>query len=72
MRYKSAIKAGKLANGEERGKGSVVHLVSEDSLYYGTAAMCGERPAITWSERENLSVTCKKCLKIINKKGEAS
>ncbi len=67
MKYKNAIKAGKLANGWERGKGSVVHLVPEQYVYCGGTAACGERPAIAWSEREDLVVTCKKCLKAVTK-----
>jgi len=54
------VKAGKLANGAEKGKGLIVHL-SEYS-YYGPA-LCGAIPAIQWNERPEKEVTCKKCLK---------
>jgi hypothetical protein len=59
MIYK-VIKAGKLANGFERGKGSIVHL--SKSSYYGPA-LCGAVPAIQWIERNEREVTCAKCLK---------
>lgn len=55
------IKAGKLANGMERGKGSIVHL--SESSYCGPA-LCGASPAISWCLRPEKEITCKKCLNL--------
>jgi hypothetical protein len=59
------VKAGKLADGWEKGKGQVVHLIQQDFFPYDPVeAICGDRPSISWSERDNdTKVTCKKCLK---------
>lgn len=59
------VKAGKLANGAERGKGSIIHYSEYD--YIGPS-LCGVSPKISWSLRENKEVTCKKCLKLFNQK----
>lgn len=53
-------KAGRLANGYESGKGSILHLT--DSPYAGRA-LCGVAPQIQWIECPDSSVTCEKCLK---------
>lgn len=58
---KRLIKAGKLANGFERGKGQVVHLVPDGASYCGNA-VCGSRPAVQWTDAGHALVTCKKCL----------
>lgn len=60
---KAAIKAGKLANGFERGKGTVVHAIESDLPY----SVCGTRPANQWIQRDDLVVNCKRCLKKLNK-----
>lgn len=64
MNLKKVVKAGALANGAERGKGRVVHLV--DSVHpYMELALCGAVPAIQWSIRDDAEeVTCKKCLRL--------
>lgn len=66
-KYSGAVKAGKLANGLERGKGKVVHII--DSRYVGVwgYSLCGERPAIAWSERELTAATCPKCIRQLRK-----
>lgn len=56
------VKAGKLANGAERGKGLIVHL--SESNYCGLA-LCGTSPRIQWSVRSESEVNCKKCLKLV-------
>ena len=61
---KTVIKAGKLANGAEKGKGKVVHLVDDNTIYC-CKAICGTEPAIQWIERPDLTPTCKKCLKLV-------
>jgi len=61
---KTMVKAGKLANGAERGKGKIVHLVPDENSY-AYKSLCGEVPAIQWSDRPDLNVTCKKCLKLV-------
>lgn len=53
------VKAGKLANGFERGKGTMAHLVKKDS--YAGAALCGEKPAVQWTTSENPRRHCLKC-----------
>lgn len=63
---KTAVKAGKLANGWERGKGRVVHLIDTKKDLYMQKALCGEQPAIQWTEREDAQPTCSKCLKHFN------
>lgn len=55
-KLKAAVKAGKLANGFERGKGRVVHIVNSGE------SLCGQRPAISWSERDWKETSCKKCI----------
>jgi hypothetical protein len=59
MKY--GVKAGKLASGAERGKGSVVHAIDTDSDLYLQEALCGARPKIQWSERGG-QTTCSKCI----------
>lgn len=61
---KPAVKAGKLANGAERGKGKVVHMVPSDYPVM-EKALCGDQPKISWTIRENSVITCKKCLKMM-------
>lgn len=60
---KKVIKAGKLANGFERGKGKIVHLVFDEGIYYGPS-LCGEVAAIQFIEVIDKEVTCKKCIKL--------
>jgi hypothetical protein len=70
MKFTPAVKAGPLANGFERGKGRVVHAINlqYDGTFDGlVASLCGDRPAICWSERYDAEITCKKCLKKLNK-----
>lgn len=55
------VKAGKLANGFERGKGIVAHLVEKDS--YAGASLCGEKPAVQWTTSENPKY-CLKCSRL--------
>ena len=55
---KAYVKAGRLVNGWERGKGTVVHAVSENSA----ESVCGQRPAIAWAERELHQINCAKCM----------
>ena len=57
-----ATKAGKLANGFERGKGTIVHAVQSLAPYV-ERALCGSAPKVQWIAREGASVTCQKCLK---------
>jgi hypothetical protein len=61
---KKVVKAGKLANGFELGKGKIVHLVDSDKEIdlYCRDSLCGERPAISWTEVD-CEVTCSKCLR---------
>lgn len=67
----SAVLAGRCANGYERGRGSVVHLVavSERELQFGinsSFAICGKthgRRSAGWSLSE-AEATCPKCLKM--------
>lgn len=69
---KAAVKAGKLANGWERGKGSVLHLIeTEHPDLYMQKALCGAQPAIQWTERDvDLSKCCPKCLKKLSGVGK--
>lgn len=60
--FTSATKAGKLANGFERGKGTIVHAVQSVAPYV-ERALCGSAPKVQWIAREGASVTCQKCLK---------
>ena len=55
------VKAGKLANGAERGKGRIIHLVDSDHPYL-EPALCGEVPKIQWSTIEDNRVSCSKCV----------
>lgn len=60
---KKAYKSGRLTNGEENGKGYIVHLVPDlgwSKAFCGTKP--GKRSAIGWCETEK-EVTCEKCLK---------
>jgi hypothetical protein len=59
--YIAAVKAGKLTNGYELGKGRKIHLVPVEKSYCGYA-LCGDRPAIQWSERELDTVNCSECM----------
>jgi hypothetical protein len=54
-------KAGKLANGFEIGKGSIIHLNYSGNEY---VSLCGEKAAITFVETDR-DVTCKKCLRAV-------
>jgi hypothetical protein len=56
--YKTVIKAGRLSNGFELGKGKVVHLADNDYI-----ALCGSKPAITFTEVSR-DISCAKCLKL--------
>lgn len=58
MEYKGAVKAGKLANGYERDKGKIVHIVESGDALCGTP-----RPKNQWSYRELGEATCPKCIK---------
>lgn len=62
---KAAIKAGRLANGFERGKGKIVHAVDSLSPMY-EYSICGTKPAVQWIEKDE-TITCKKCLKLLKK-----
>ena len=61
MKYKAGVKAGKLANGLELGKGKVVHVLD------GQYSLCGQTAARAWAERELADVTCAKCIKKLRK-----
>lgn len=58
---KAVKKAGKLANGFERDRGTITHLVEDDNATYGKS-LCGTRPAMQWTTVENPQSICKKCL----------
>lgn len=58
---KAGVKAGRLANGMERGKGRVVHAVD------GQYSLCGQLPANQWSERELSEITCPRCIRLMRK-----
>ena len=60
-------KAGKLANGAERGRGTVFHVVEFSGRYPNTErALCGARPKIQWGTigRDRQEPTCPRCRKI--------
>lgn len=61
---RGGVKAGRLRNGLEKGKGKVVHAVetTRDFLYM-EASLCGQMPSVHWSQRKLEDVTCPKCLK---------
>jgi hypothetical protein len=69
---KAVIKNGKLANGSELGKGCVAHALPDDDLYTGSnkPAICGARPRVSWCSREQVEVTCPKCLNKLPKRKE--
>jgi hypothetical protein len=61
-----AKKAGKLANGWERGKGKTIHAVASDyePVLPHIEALCGTKPKISWAPlHDDSGVTCPKCLK---------
>lgn len=69
-----ATLAGRCANGFERGQGVVVHALrcSEQELRVGirycATALCGKTHGARsagWTDRQDLEITCKKCLKVI-------
>lgn len=60
-------KAGRLANGAERGRGSVLHVVEFSGRHPSVErALCGERPKVQWAvvNRETHPPTCPKCKRI--------
>lgn len=61
IKYRAAVKAGKLANVLELGKGKVVHVLD------GQYSLCGQTAARAWAEREMNEVTCVKCVKKLRK-----
>lgn len=61
MKYRAGVKAGKLANGLELGKGKVVHIID------GQYSLCGQSPARAWAERELNQASCAKCIKKLRK-----
>ena len=73
-----ATLAGRCANGYERGQGRVVHGVqcTEREQQFGITAyaqsMCGKTHGARsagWCSREDLAVTCPRCLKLIAASG---
>lgn len=61
LKYIGAVKAGRLANGWERDKGRVVHVVE------GGDALCRTKPpANQWSERPLTDANCPKCIAQLN------
>lgn len=60
--YIGAVKAGKLTNGLERGKGSVVHIIEAQYAGLWATALCKATPSVAWTERDLAQVTCPKCI----------
>lgn len=58
-------KAGKLANGWERGKGTIIHVVEADPEHHliMQEALCGAQPKIQWTEVDSPKDLCPKCAK---------
>ncbi len=56
MKYIGAVKNGKLANGFERDKGRVIHIIE------GGGSLCGARPVNGWSERHIKEASCNRCI----------
>lgn len=64
-------KAGRCANGFERGRGVIIHYLNAtekqiDSGAFWLKALCGTetgRRSVGWTQRPESEVTCKKCLK---------
>jgi hypothetical protein len=67
-------KAGKLANGWERGKGKPVHaVISEDEPDYFNKAVCGLNPKISWTILDDTAeVTCPQCLKKLKSRSDTN
>jgi hypothetical protein len=75
--YLPLRRAGKLANGWERGKGSITHAVPQERALYGGSALCGIRPAISWTGNAmpdcvgwrdaalREEITCPKCRRML-------
>jgi hypothetical protein len=75
--YLPLKRAGKLANGWERGKGSIYHAVERHAGLYGGSALCGVRPAISWTGNampdckgwekaaSETEITCPKCKRML-------
>lgn len=59
---KAVKKAGRLANGAERGKGTIVHLAEDSNAAFSGSSLCGQRPSNCWVTVENPQSICKKCL----------
>ena len=62
---KSVVKAGTLANGFERKRGIVVHVVDSEKPYLEWS-LCKVRPKNQWSVVAD-EVNCPKCLKAMGK-----
>lgn len=60
--FRPMKKAGPLRNGAELNKGTVIHAVPADQTYCGPA-LCGQQPAIQWSDCAGREVTCPRCLR---------
>lgn len=65
--YVGAVKAGRLANGFERGKGSIVHIIEAQYAGLWAHALCNATPSIAWTERELAHATCPKCIARLGK-----
>jgi hypothetical protein len=70
--FRTMKKAGPLRNGAERGKGTILHSAAIQAD--GRAALCGQQPAIMWSDCEGREVSFPRCLKKLEKlaKGTAA
>lgn len=67
MKYRGAVKAGKLANGLEKGKGTIIHIIEAKYIGIWGYSLCGQKPAISWIEKDIKAVTCSKCIKQLEK-----
>lgn len=65
-------KAGALRNGNERGQGTVWHIVKADDAYCGPA-LCGQQPAIQWTDGDAGKVaSCPTCIRRLNAIADAA
>jgi len=55
-----AVKPGRLANGNERGGGSVIHLIPSPSSEK-VKSLCGTQPRLWWSSPNGQKRVCQKC-----------
>lgn len=62
MNFIPMAKAGALRNGNGFDRGRVIHAVPQDAGDH-RPALCGQQPAIMWSDYTGHAVTCPRCLK---------